>query len=252
MKILITGASGFVGSHGISQLSEYNLQTTTHQELDLTNEDQVRKFLNDKKFDWIVHCASVGGSRLKEDPNCSVNIEMVKNLLEFRKKAKFITFGSGAEYNLERWNDYGRSKRYIRDICLQSKNCYYLRLFGVFGKNEWDTRFITSCIQRCKNNKPISIHQNRLYDFVHIKDVYNIIRLILENKIKHKELDCCYEDKYDLLQIAEYIKLYCESNNKIIVNDKKNYIRDYIGEYKYPIIKRTLFERIEEFINEYE
>jgi hypothetical protein len=80
---------------------------------------------------------------------------------------KLINFASGAEFDRmsainSNTNDlnnsyptdyYGMSKNIISRIIQDCLNCYNFRVYGVFGEDEDDTRFIKSNIKRYKNKK---------------------------------------------------------------------------------------------------
>jgi len=68
MKILVTGGNGFVGKNLIKSLQDkYDVYSPSSSELDLTDSQQVKTYLQTKYFDVIIHCAIKGGSRLQPD-----------------------------------------------------------------------------------------------------------------------------------------------------------------------------------------
>lgn len=60
MKLLITGASGMVGTK-LKQFLPYAL-TPSSSELDLTSDTNVKEYLFDEKFDYVIHLAAYVGS----------------------------------------------------------------------------------------------------------------------------------------------------------------------------------------------
>lgn len=233
-KILITGASGFIGGHLKKQLSQiHEVTTPTHQELDLT--DERKTFLASNDFDWIIHCASVGGSRLKNDQDCTDNILMIQNILKFRKNAKFLTFGSGAEFDFGLENKYGFSKRYIRNMCQKEKNCFIVRIFGCFGIGEPLTRFPTTCIKNARTNRDIVVHKHQLYDFMHVMDICKLVKLYINHEIFFPSLDACYSNtKISLYDLANYIRDISYSSSKIILENCDS-VAPYVGLCNYNI-----------------
>jgi dTDP-4-dehydrorhamnose reductase len=67
MRILITGANGFIGRNLAAALTEYEVTKLTRQTVDLTDREAVNNFFKGKSFDVVLHCAMVGGRRYKND-----------------------------------------------------------------------------------------------------------------------------------------------------------------------------------------
>lgn len=208
MNILITGANGYVGSNLYRYLNnKYQITTITRQDFDLINREQTKNWFNGKFFDVIIHTAIKGGSRLKED-DCSIlddNINMYYNLLSCKQHYnKFINIGSGAEiYNPNSF--YGLSKKIINTSALQKNNFYTLRIYGLFNEYELSSRFIKNSINNYINKNKITIHKNKMMDFIYFQDFLQIIIRYIEDAELPKDIDCVYAKKYSLLDIANLI-----------------------------------------------
>ena len=115
MKILITGGNGYVAKSLYNAFKDqYNVTSITRQDFDLTDSSETIKYFSDKYFDIVIHCAIVGGSRLKSEDSSIIdqNLQMYYNLLSCKNKYnKFINFGSGAETHFD--TPYGWSKNII-------------------------------------------------------------------------------------------------------------------------------------------
>ena len=62
-KILITGASGFVGSRTVAALHDtYELITPCHSELDITSQEAVESFISRTQPDAILHLAALSNT----------------------------------------------------------------------------------------------------------------------------------------------------------------------------------------------
>ena len=208
MRILITGGNGYIAKSLFSNLySKYKIVSITRQDFDLTDSFETIKYFSDKYFDIIIHCAVSGGSRLKSDDwdVLDDNLKMYYNLLNCKNKfTKLIHFGSGAELIAQN-TPYGLSKHIIRQSILGKDNFYNIRIFGVFDENELDTRFIKGNIKKYINNQPITIHQNKFMDFFYMKDLVSLVEYYILNENLPSEVNCSYNEKYTLSNIANII-----------------------------------------------
>lgn len=208
LKILITGANGFIARNLIKGLSDYEVTAITRADFDLTDKEAVDSFFADKYFDVVIHTAIQGGSRLKpkEDPSVFVNnMQMHYNLMSNEDSfGRFISFGSGAEINPT--TPYGLSKHFISLLMKDNPKCFNIRIFAVFGEDELDTRFIKSCIRRYLDRQRMEIHQNKLMDFFYIEDLVSMVKwMISARELRINEMDCSYTDQLTLAQIAALV-----------------------------------------------
>lgn len=210
MKVLITGAKGYIGdslARGLSR--KYDIYSITRDDLDLLDSQKCKDFFADKRYDVVIHCAVEGGSRLKKDDSTvlDANLKMYYNLLDNKHAYnRFIQFGSGAEvYNP--FQPYGMSKQVITSSMRDKPNFFNIRIYGVFDENELDTRFIKSSLLKYINKSPIQIHQNKYMDFFYMKDLITVVDYYIKaENPEFKEYDCSYFKKpTSLKEIAEFI-----------------------------------------------
>ena len=174
MRVCVLGSNGFIGR---SVLRGTNWLGVTRQDLDLTDQKAVDTFFErSDPFDAVVHCAVVGGSRLKADDGDVLykNILMFENVVRHLDKMKrLVYFSSGAALRGEPPTDpYGLSKWLIdRRIETLGPNVYSLRIWGCYGPGELPTRFSAVC----RSTGHVIIQQDRYFDFTSVEDVKKIV-----------------------------------------------------------------------------
>ena len=104
MKILITGANGFIGNNLFKLLS--NKYTVTgvfgRKDIDLIKFEHVKELLNNN-YDIVIHCATAGRYETSsiDKQILNDNLEMFLNFSYLKDRFKrFINIGSGAEFDL--------------------------------------------------------------------------------------------------------------------------------------------------------
>ena len=239
MKILLTGSGGFVGQNLKEQLkNQYTLYTPRSYELNLTDEDAVKKYFYKNDIDFIIHCGSTGGYRTQRDRDTTIedNLKMVENLLKYKKQTcNVILFGSGAMYdksrNLHKVKEneighyipkdlYGKSKLLIAEKIKNRNDVLCLNIFGCYGKNEKDSRFPTYAIKQNIQHLPIEINQNVVFDYLYIDDLCKIIEFFIINKFpKDNIINVTPSESISLKEIAEIINEIGDFKSKIIIKN---------------------------------
>lgn len=269
-KILITGATGFIGKN-LKELLEdkYEIYAPGHEELDLLDGVRVENYLKGKKFDNIIHCANRNDVVKAETTDYNVlddNLRMFFNLERCKNYyGKMYYFGSGAEYSAEHYipdmtedyfgtyvpkDPYGFSKYIMSKTCQNEGNIYDLRLFGVYGKyEEWPRRFISNAICRGLKGMPITISQNVYFDYLWIEDLADIMIWFVENEPHYRHYNICRGTKIDLYSLASIVRETLGIDCDIVVAKeglKKEYtgcnqrIRDEIGDIRFSEWRPTI------------
>ena len=217
MKILITGASGFIGSFIVEEALKRGFETWAairkssskewlqderirFIELNLSSKAQLVEQLRGQDFDYVVHAAGVTKCLNKADFH-RINTEGTKNLVDALlevemplKRFVFVSslsiFGAIKEqqpYEAIRESDtpqpntaYGRSKLAAEQYLEKKKGLPYiiLRPTGVYGPREKDYFIMAKSIQQ---HSDFAVGYKRQdITFVYVKDVVQAVFLALE------------------------------------------------------------------------
>lgn len=228
MKILITGAGGFLGQYISRNLKKsYEVIALTRQQLDLANPTAVHEHFVSKHYDAVINCAAAGrNTPAVEDWNIvNNNLTSVLNLMTYRNNfGKLINIGSGAEFDISQSIDsigedaifdrdppqsYGRSKNIIARYLSEQPKCFTLRLFGCFDSSEDDRRLLKKFHSIVAAGEQFDL-ADRPFDMISAADFVTILDAVLTQKVVHKNINCVYAKKY---RLSEILKLYCDTHN---------------------------------------
>jgi UDP-glucose 4-epimerase len=269
MNVFLTGSRGFFGKNIKEQLStKYVIVAPSHKELELVDTAAVDHFFKTHKVDVVIHCAVKPGHRNAEDLRNQLYVDslmfynLVRNAGRFQK---MIYLSSGAVYDI-RFSmvkvpeDYYDTHvptdehglfRYITSKYVQhAENILELRPFSVFGKYEdYAIRFISNAICKTLFDLPITMKQNRRFDFIYIDDLVRIIEYFIVHDGKHKFYNSTPDEAVELKVLAEKVKAIAGKDLPILIG-KGGMGLEYSGSNKRlrEEIKGLKFTPIEEAI----
>lgn len=208
MKILITGASGFLGSALARRLGELNFSVSLlvrkntnlfripdldHYRIGRCETNlEVEKFIADDPPDFIIHTACCYG-RNKEsiaqivDSNIFFGIIVLDAINKLQKKIAFLNTASVLPDEVSL---YALTKNQFERLGM--KFCNYpesrlqfinIKLQHMYGPGDDDTKFTTYVINCCRKNVsmlPLTLGSQKR-DFIYIDDVVDGYLKILEN-----------------------------------------------------------------------
>jgi len=225
-KILLTGGSGFIGRNiRESYLAEkYEITAPTHAELDLLDEDAVARFIDTHNCDYLIHAAAKPGHRNSKEPdrvlyeNSRIFFNLAKNNDKFEKT---IITASGAIYDMRHYqpkmqeeyfgehipiDEHGLNKYIIGQYIENKPNIIDLRIFGIFGKYEdYAIRFISNMICKTIFDIPLTIKQNRKFDYLYVDDLMPILDFFMDNNLKYNSYNVTPDSSIELLEIANKV-----------------------------------------------
>lgn len=267
--ILITGGSGFIGRNLVEQLSgKYRVLAPSHRELELIDQEAVKKYFQTNNIEIVIHSATVPAHRKIDEPRdiAYKNLRLFFNLARNSQCFdRMIFLGSGAEYGIQddiidaKEGDFDKrvpedEHAFAKYVCSkyieQTDKIINLRLFGIFGKYEnYQIRFISNAICKVLFDLPITLNQNRKFSYLFIDDLGPIVEHFIEHKSKEKLYNVVPAEKYELLWLAQEIKQMSGKDLEIKV---KNRVmgREYTGNNKLlsKEIKHLYFTPIKESI----
>jgi len=226
LKILITGAGGFLGQYLAQELADYEVCAFTRQQLNLADANAVQQHFSVVKYDAVIHCGASGrNTPMVEDWNIvSNNLASIINLMTHRHKfGQLINIGTGAEFDVSLQIDnakedeifscnprqsYGLSKNMIARYLSEQPNCYTLRLFGCFDSSEDSRRLLPKFHSMVAQGNQFDV-QDRLFDMISAKDFATIVKAVLNKRVAHRNINCVYAQKH---RLSDILSVYCNKH----------------------------------------
>jgi len=243
-KILLTGTSGFLGSHIAKYLLNFDFDLIA---LKRTTSDLSRCKSFKNKITWInvdtegvwkekviklkpkyiIHSAWIGVDSEGRDDiiKQTKNISFLSDLLYVSKSTnltKFINFGSQAEYGVlnrkvsedfeaNPTNLYGvtklASQQILKTFCKLNKiDWVWLRLFSFVGENQNSNWLIPQLISKITNKETLDMTMgHQKYSFMDVKDFSSIILKILNSNIESGVYNVSSEEPYTIRELSNLI-----------------------------------------------
>ena len=217
MKILITGATGFIGSHIAENLVEEGHQVYAICR-NKTNFDKCEQFKNkviwinqdhpewERKLEGIeldqfIHTAWAGVTSAERDDWALqlTNFEFSKSMIDLAIRLnakKLICLGSQAEYGMynykvteehvpEPTDAYGAIKLltlyYLQNSASKNNvSWYWLRIFSIIGENENKSWLLSQVMDKLSSGEEIKLTPGeQFYDYIYIADFIQALNQIM-------------------------------------------------------------------------
>lgn len=238
MKVLVTGANGFIGKNLVAKLKELKAYEVITIDKDNTKEE-LEKALLESKF--IFHLAGINRPKDEKEffeGNSGLTGEIVK-ILKKNNKNTPIAITSSIQADLD--NAYGKSKKLAEEELLMyatetNAKVFIYRLPNVFGK--WCRPNYNSAVATFCNNiargKEVWISDPSIeLTLVYIDDVVRCLISSMEDKTSLSGyVNVDIEHKATLGEIVELLNSFVESRKNLLVpNMEDEFIKKLYSTY---------------------
>lgn len=243
MKILVSGSSGFIGSHIVNELKKREGITPILDinHVDLRNKNEV---LNFPKADVVIHAAGKTSQTANDDLTYLIDNNVVGtfNLLQycFKKKIEKLIYISSYVYGKPEYcpidenhpinphNPYAQSKYLAEQLCqFYSKNydtkLIILRPFNIFGKSQRLGFLMPNLLSAIQTDKKVTItNKTSKRDFLHINDFVNLILRMLNYDTKFEIFNVGSGKAYSFEEVIKKIEKITQKKFNIEFNENKD------------------------------
>lgn len=254
-NILVTGGSGFIGSHVVDALLKrkykvtiFDLETPKRKDVkfikgSLLNKDLVKFAL--KKINSVFHLAAVSDiNKVKSIPVKTVetNILGTTIILEASRNLnvdRFIFAGSVYSYS-SAGNLYTTSKT-ASELIIKNYQLLFGRKFTIlryataFGPRNRNVDAISIFVKKALKNQDLVIHGNgqQKRNYVYVEDLAEGSMIALKEKTKNKIITLASNQNVSIFNLAKIIIKLTKSKSRIIFDKKKRRIDDFDSYYIY-------------------
>jgi nucleoside-diphosphate-sugar epimerase len=194
MKVLVTGARGFIGRWVIKEL-----ESVGHTVIILPGDVRNKNAFPKVPIKVVIHLAAIITHREQYDSNdlYEVNVQGTKNILEAYPDAKMV-YISTTDIEREQLSEYAKTKLESEKLVEQKDNYVVIRLPSVFGPQQRQNKLIPLLFKKYCRNTECTISNNDLREYIFIEDVAKQIVNNIEKtgiiriegfKIRNFELD---------------------------------------------------------------
>lgn len=220
MKIWVTGATGQLGHDVLEELQRREMPCigTGSAEVDITNEEAVRNFMDQEKPDAVIHCAAytaVDKAEKEKELCMKINRDGTRYIAEACKDAgavmmyistDYIFPGTGrVPYDVENAADpvnvYGESK-WEGEKAVQKylSHFFIIRMSWVFGKN--GNNFIKTMLRLGKTQKEINVVSDQIGSPTYTADMAPLLCSMIQSE-SHGIYHACNGGSCSWAELAE-------------------------------------------------
>ncbi|ELC8451272.1 NAD-dependent epimerase/dehydratase family protein [Clostridium perfringens] len=229
MKVLVTGAKGFIGKNLVSTLDREDKYEIICIDRENSKEELEKGVLNS---DFIVHLAGINRPKNEEEffeGNTGLTEEIIEILKENNKNTS-ILITSSIQADLD--NAYGQSKKGAEEALIKymadtKGNVFIFRLPNVFGKwcrPNYNSAIATFCHNIARGEEVWISDPTKEMTLVYIDDVVRNIKDVIDNEKTYipgyQNVDI--EHKATLGEIVDLINSFKESRKSLMIPNMEN------------------------------
>lgn len=229
MKVLVTGAKGFIGKNLVSTLDREDKYEIICIDRENSKEELEKGVLNS---DFIVHLAGINRPKNEEEffeGNTGLTEEIIE-ILKKNNKNTSILITSSIQADLD--NAYGQSKKGAEEALIKymadtKGNVFIFRLPNVFGKwcrPNYNSAIATFCHNIARGEEVWISNPTKEMTLVYIDDVVRNIKDVIDNEKTYipgyQNVDI--EHKATLGEIVDLINFFKESRKSLMIPNMEN------------------------------
>lgn len=245
MKVLVTGGSGFLGSHVADELSDNGHKVTVFDKFEspyirpdqemLIGDILDQETLNSAIIgnDIIYHFAGISDiAEAAESPRMSIesNVMGTLNILEASRSVgiKRLIFASSI-YVYSNQGSFYRTSKQTCERLIENYNEIYklnytiLRFGSLYGKRAGETNTVYNMILNAVSNKEINYSGtgDETREYIHVKDGASAAVEVLDEEFNNTIIHLTGQEKMTTLQMMTMISEILDNNIKININPDK-------------------------------